>query len=312
MICMVIWPVLYSAAQSLENEKITWYDFYWDGDESNPKDAMLLKSVIDTVNFNFRWQFDTGSPRTFFYGNLWNSFTVAFPYLDSLFFTIDTLKSDGFVNLRNNAVRISGNKLPGNIIGLLPGYGGKVSKDIILQNPGASVPIGTMGIDIFRLGVLLIDFKNNKIGYSDRLTRSFYKEKHNIIDFMLYQNRIIIPVGINEEVFYVFYDSGASLFPLKTTSAFTGKLPGITFTDTLRNITTWGKSYDVPGGRFNGTLKIGNLTVNDAKVYVHPDPDEYHTKIFSEAGTYGLIGNAYFDNKIVVIDFTTLKFTIIE
>lgn len=303
--------VIFGFGQNLQLEKIKWFDYYWSGDSANPKDAMMLNSKIDTINFNFRWQFDTGSPRTFVYGNVWNSFVTAFPNLRKQFFIVDTLKSDGFINLKNGGIVISGNKLPKNIIGFLPDYGNVIDKKIILDNLGASTTLGTIGIDLFRQGVLVIDFKKNKIGYSDRLSEQFYNNKLNTLDFTLYQNRIILPVKTGKKVFYFFYDSGASLFPLKTTSAFSAITDWVTYTDTLHNITTWGKSYDVPGGSIKKSVYLGNLKLSDPKIYVHPDPELYHTKIFKEAGTYGLIGNAYFEDKIIVIDFTKMKFTIL-
>lgn len=297
--------------QNLDNEKLRWYSFYWSGDSANPKEAMMLKSTIDTVNFNLRWQFDTGSPRTFVYGNVWNSFTKAFPYLDKLFFKVDTLKADGFINLKNRGIVISGNKLPKNIIGFLPNYGNNIDKEVILENLGSSTTLGTMGIDLFRNGVLIIDFKKNKIGYADQLSAQFYANKMNTIDFTLYQNRIILPIRIGNAFYPFFYDSGASLFPLKTTAAFPDLSSMVSYTDTLFNITTWGKSYDVPGGKIRKKVTLGNLKLGSPKIYVHPDPELYHTNIFKEAGTYGLIGNAYFEDKIIVIDFTKMKFTIL-
>lgn len=297
--------------QEFENEKVKWYDYYWDGDSANPRDAMILKSKIDTVDFNFRWQFDTGSPRTFVYGNVWNSFADAFPYLKKLFFVVDTLKNDGFINLKNGGVIISGERLPKNIIGYLPNYGNVIDKNLILDNLGSSTSLGTIGIDIFRDGVLIIDFRKNKIGYTDKLSHQFYTRKHNTLDFTLYQNRIILPFNIGNEIFYFFYDSGASLFPLKTTSAFSNLSKIVNYSDTLYNITTWGKSYNVPGGNIKKGASLGKLKITNPKIYVHPDPELYHTKIFKEANTYGLIGNAYFDNKVIVIDFTKMKFTIL-
>lgn len=302
----------FASSQPVELENLKWYDFYWMGDSANPKDAMILNGKVDTVNFNFRWQFDTGSPRTFVYGNVWNSFCNAFPYLKKLFFTIDTLKADGFINLKDGGIKISGNKLPqNNRIGLLQGYGNTIDKNVILENLGAFTTLGTIGIDIFRQGVLVIDFKKNKIAYADKLQDQFYSKKQNTIDFTLYQNRIILPIKIGNSIFNFFYDSGASLFPLKTTAAFTSIKALVNYTDTLRNITTWGKSYDVPGGSIQKKVKLGNLKLAHPKIYVHPDPELYHTKIFQEANTSGLIGNAYFENRVIVIDFTKMKFTIL-
>ncbi|MCM5528654.1 retropepsin-like domain-containing protein [Parasegetibacter sp. NRK P23] len=290
-----------------------WYDFYWDGDEQYPRDAMMLRSRIDTIDFNFRWQFDTGSPRTFFYGKLWNSFVAAYPYLGKRFFITDSTRLDGFTQVANPLVRISGKLLPKNRLGVMENYGNAVEPAVILESRGASATIGTIGIDLFRDGVLVINFKDNKIGFTSVLKEAFYaKKERNVVDFMLYQNRIILPVTVGGKKLRFFYDSGASLFPLKSTASFLGELPAVNYTDTLRNITTWGKSHDVPGGVFKEKVFIGKMEIKQPKLYIHPDPDKFHTNIFREAGTLGLIGNEFFQEKVLVLDFTRMKCAILD
>ena len=298
--------------QGLSNEKVRWYNFSWEGDSKNPRSAMILSSLVDSINFNFRWQFDTGSPRSFFYGSSWTSLTAAYPRLKKLFFVVDSSKGDGYVNLRNNKLKFSGQALPNNIIGLLEGYGSELDKSTIAKDLGKSITIGTIGLDAFRNYVLVIDFKTSRIGVAGKLSEKFYGMKANTIDFILYQNRIVVPVLFKKKIFYFFYDSGASLFPMKTTTAYVKNLPAINYTDTLKNVTTWGKSYDVPGGMLSTPVRIGNMKVINPKIYVHPDPESYHTNVFKEANTFGLIGNAFFENKIVVFDFTRMKLTILE
>lgn len=290
------------------NEKIKWMDFYWDGDTENPKDAILLQSKIDTLDFKFNWQFDTGSPYTFLYGDLWRSFADAFPYLNKKFPLADTL-SEGHKKMMEPKIFFGTIPLTKKTVYLLAGYGDYIDKEILYANYGASL---TIGIDQFRNGVLIIDFRNNKIGYSHKFTDNFYSKKSNTVDFILYMNRIILPVTIGNKTYPFFYDSGASLFPIKTTLDFKKDFPPMAAADTLYNITTWGKSYDVPGMRTNDKTKIGSATYKDVKIYVHPDSEKYHTEIFREAGTYGLIGNQLFENKIIIIDFTRMKFTIVN
>lgn len=309
LVCMTFTKV---HAQQINQEKINWYDFIWEGEDKNPREAMMLKSRIEPINFTFRWQFDTGSPRTFFYGNVWNSFVKAFPELKKEFPITDSTKSDGYINLRNKKIKVSGKLLPKNIIGLYENYGQHIDKELILQNLGSSTVIGTIGIDMFRDGVLVIDFKQQKIGYASKFSDNFYANNKSTTDIILYQNRILIPVTIDKQTRYFFYDSGASLFPLKSTASFSKLLPAVVYTDTLKNITTWGKSHDVPGGIFKKPVKIAGKTIKSPKIYIHPDPDQYHTNIFKEAEAFGLIGNSIFENKILIFDFTRMKMTLLD
>ncbi|MBC7865893.1 MAG: hypothetical protein H7X88_00005, partial [Gloeobacteraceae cyanobacterium ES-bin-316] len=59
-------------------------------------------------------------------------------------------------------------------------------------------------------------------------------------------------------------------------------------------------------------LKIGSMELGKQMIYIHPDPENYHTDIFKEANTLGLLGNKLFENKICLIDFTRMKFTILN
>lgn len=313
-ICLLAFLLIaghFGKAQSTE-PNTTWYKFYWDSSDLSPREAILLKSTIDTLPFNFRWQFDTGSPQTFFYGKLWNSFLTAYPHLKNKFSVVDSSRLDGYTIVKNNRVKIGENGLIGRRLGVLENYGNAVDSAVLIESRGASATIGTIGIDLFRQGVLILDFPNLSIGYAESLSEEYLQEIQRkgaaVSDFMLYRNRIIIPVSLGGKTYKFLYDSGASLFAVKTTAKLSKLIPPVVITDTLKNITTWGKSHDVPGGIFKQPIKIGQKTYTGKKVYIHPDPDLFHTKILEEAEVVGLIGNEFFYDKKIIFDFTRMKF----
>lgn len=315
LLLLLLFPAIaipaFSQSTLLDKERVKWMPFQWDGDDMTPKSSMMVKTRIDTLDYNFKWQFDTGSPYTFLYGITWQKFVNHYNWLGSRFNTVDSFSQAPYKKIKSPAIAAGDNKLPGRTILINPEYGDDFPQEYVAQYKGANFMIGTIGIDKFRDRVLIIDFKNNRIGTTLLLSDTFYQKKQ-AVDFILYQNRIILPVQIGKKSYRFFYDSGASLFPLKTTAALAKQLPPVNITDTLFNITTWGKSYDVPGGTISGSMQIAGVNIRQALLYIHPDPDGYHTEIFREAGVQGLIGNQPFDQKIIVIDFTRNKFTVLQ
>jgi hypothetical protein len=75
--------------------------------------------------------------------------------------------------------------------------GGDFSQDLLDKYKGFS--IGTIGVDIFRDKVLVLDFKNKKVGFCDSLTKQFYKQNLYSSPFQFFKNRIILPVQIGSE-----------------------------------------------------------------------------------------------------------------
>ncbi len=88
--------------------------------------------------------------------------------------------------------------------------GGNFPQDYLDKYKGFS--IGTIGVDMFKDKVLILDFKNRKIGYCNSLSPQFYRQKLNTSSFRFYKNRIILPVNIGTETKDFMYDCGASMF----------------------------------------------------------------------------------------------------
>lgn len=299
------------AAQDLSAEKIAWYAFEWEGSPASPKEVMILHSTIDTLRLDCKWQFDTGSGASFFYEKTYRSIQDAYPYLKEKYPRLDSINADWW-KTSSPAVKVGGSALPNKDYLLYMDYGDYIDPQVWKNEPTATTTIGTLGLDQFSHGVLIIDLSKDRIGYASNISTTFYSKAKHTVSFRFFKNRIILPISIGKKKLEFFYDSGASIFPLKTTASLQAALPAVQFTDTLRNITTWGKSYDIPGGRLQQQPKLGSLPLEPSRIYVHPDPEGFHSKIFREAGVTGLIGNQPFDKKILVIDFVRKRFTVLE
>ena len=290
---------------TFKNKKIVWTDFEWADPES--KDVMLITSKLDTLDYLFRWQLDTGSPYTYLEGGTFKKFETKFPYLSDKIKRVDTVYNGNWYKIFTPLFKFDTLILP-SIILKNDKIGGNFSQDLLDKYKGFS--IGTIGVDIFKNKVLVLDFKNKKIGYCDSLTKQFYKQKINSSPFQFFKNRIILPVQIGSEKLNFMYDCGASMFTLNVTPKYSKSFAPKQLTDTLYNINNGesGAVYNALGGKTNKQIRILGKTYKGMIIYLEKGESE----IFEEAKVAGAIGNKLFLDHIVIIDFKTKRFSLVD
>jgi hypothetical protein len=295
-----------SSAQSVFNkEQLKWVAFDWsDPDE---KDVMLITAKLDTLDYFFRWQLDTGSPYTYLEGGTFKKFSNKFPYLADMIKRVDTASNGDWYKIYTPPFQFETPVLP-NLILKNDKIGGNFSQDLLDKYKGFS--IGTIGVDIFKDKVLVLDFKNMKIGYGDSLTNRFYAQQLNSSPFQFFKNRIILPVQIGPETLHFMYDCGASMFTLNVTPKYAKSFAPKQLTDTLYNINNGesGAVYNAVGGATDKPVKILGKTYKDMVIYMEKGESE----IFEEAKVAGAIGNKLFLGHIVIIDFKTKRFSLVD
>lgn len=306
VLSLILLPAIYSFGQkTFKNEKVAWTTFEWSDPSS--KDIMLITSHLDTLDYFFRWQLDTGSPYTYLEGGTFKKFITKFPYLADKIKRVDTAHQGNYYKIYNPLFKFDTPILP-DIILKNDKIGGDFPQDYLDKYKGFS--IGTIGLDIFKNKVLILDFKNNKIGYCDGLSKNFYKQKIKTSSFKFYKNRIILPIQIGSEMVNFMYDCGASMFTLNTTPNSSKSFAPEKLTDTLYNINNAesGSVYNALGGKTDKQVKILGKVYKDMIVYVEKGESE----IFDEAKVAGAIGNKLFLDHTVIIDFKTRKFSLLN
>ncbi|MDQ1088430.1 hypothetical protein [Siphonobacter sp. SORGH_AS_1065] len=288
-----------------KKEKVIWVAFDWA--DPDYKDVMLITSRLDTLDYFFRWQLDTGSPYTYLEGGTFKKFTNKFPYLADKIKRVDTVCNGNWYKIFTPPFKFEKQILP-SIILKNDKIGGGFSQDLLDKYKGFS--IGTIGVDIFKEKVLILDFKNKKIGYCDNLTKGFYKQKISSSPFQFYKNRIILPVQIGNKKINFMYDCGASMFTLNATPKYSKSFAPKQLTDTLYNINNGesGTVYNAVGGKTDKQVKILGNTYKNMTVYL----EKGESDIFEEAKVAGAIGNKLFLDHIVIIDFRTKRFSLVD
>ena len=293
---------------ALVKERIKWINFQWN--DPKDKDAIFLKSRLDTLDYNFNWQLDTGSPYTFINGATWDIFNKRFPLLTQLINWFDTMHEGHYYKVSTPPFTFYGKKFLANTILKNDKMGGGFPEDYLDKYRGNGFQMGTIGLDMFKNNVLILDFKENKIGYADKLSNAFYLEKLMKSNFTFYKNRIIIPVKIGKESFSFMYDCGANMFTLQTTPKKSASFSPAVYSDTLFGINNGetGEVHNVIGGKIDKQVSILGKKYKDILIYVEKGESE----IFDEANVAGIIGNKLFLDHIVIIYFKRKKFTLLN
>ena len=79
------------------NERIVWIGFEWA--DASSRDVMLITSHLDTLDYLFRWQLDTGSPYTYLEGGTYKKFADKFPYLTRNIKRVDTASNGNWYKI---------------------------------------------------------------------------------------------------------------------------------------------------------------------------------------------------------------------
>jgi hypothetical protein len=101
------------------------------------------------------------------------------------------------------------------------------------------------------------------------------------------------------------FDTGSSLFALITTTEKANEISSKPITDSLK-ISSWGEYYMVYGQTIKSKIMFGQKQLNKAVVYF--DNRQNNSNFYKEEEIWGITGNAYFLNNVVIIDYKNKRF----
>ncbi|MFN5795142.1 MAG: hypothetical protein ACK455_10100 [Bacteroidota bacterium] len=297
-----------SSKKSSENfipENLT-EKFYWSPVEISgrhfDKAAMYLPISLDTVSELHYSQFDLGSDWTILYQNNFKSIT-AYNYLkfDSLSDSNPERPLFMIKDVDLNIGKINFGKR--NVLGFY-NYG-----EPILRKKNAPVSensIGTIGADIFQNKIVVINFPNQTISVLDT-TNSALENYFSFEKCKIENKRIMVPIILNGKTHFFMYDTGSSLFPMMTSFSNWKEITNQTINDTL-SVANFGNPLIMFGSNASKEINIGRNTLADFAVYYAKDNN--FDKMFEQLKCDGIIGNAFFFNTTISIDFKNKRFGI--
>lgn len=293
----------------------SWINFDWVGDSIGnkyfDKAFIYIPFTIEGIPHKFNSQFDLGAPNTMVYGNSIEPYLNKYPSLSK---NLDTLNKKyrlqnvkrGFfrnINFKLDTVLFKKQELV---------YHDRYGRELTLDSIDTKTvkQIGTIGANLFQNKYLLIDFANERLATLDSLNK-YYKEKTAFVDIRLDNGRIKVPVRINDSIRYFMFDTGASLFPLVVTKEDLKLISNSNVANDTLNISSWGEYYDVHGYSITSNISIGDLKINTQNFNVYDSKKEFK-QFYEQEEIMGLMGNAFFVDKAVIIDYQNQKFGIVN
>lgn len=268
-------------------------DFKWEKDSINGKliDKIAMSVPFTIENKTYRFQFDLGANITMIYDKCFEKtefikskkIDYSSEAAGNTIFTIDNQKFNvGKLKIQNYK-----------LYGLLNFDQGEVC--------------GVVGADLFQNKYLIIDFPSNKAFVSEKLKNKIAK-KIDFIDMKIINNKPVIPITIDNKVYHFQYDNGASIFPIVTYKKNFQKLIDHSKIIENFNIKNFNNPLIVKAIETDMKIGMGKSTFTTEEFWF-TDEDTFS---FEEQGIDGIIGNVFFLDKTIVIDFKNKKFGIIK
>ncbi len=289
-----------------QKASLEWIPFNWESDTISgkyiEKAYIHIPVRIDDLPHDFTMQFDLGTFGTQFYGNAIKPYLDEYPSLADKLGSAQDVENILFrnVNLQLGTVGFNGIDIwhRGN-------FGEEILKDSIYST--TSKHIGTIAPDIFQDKILVIDYKSCRLAVSDSLPAE-YKDLP-AEEFESEDGIIKLPFHINGKEYKLMFDTGASPFPLATSKEKALEISNAVITDSLSGPLWWGKDITFYGSEVNKPVEFGGQVLKKGMVYYDKE-GLWEKEVFIPLNVWGLTGNAYFFDNIVIIDYRNRLFRV--
>lgn len=288
-----------------------WFPFSWYSADISGKYfdklAILVHTKVNDLNADFTLQFDLGSNSTSIYGNTIGSY---YPENEIKSMIIESTKSTtdaGRIVYDTKGLTYHLGKFSINDVAIIDKYGESIHKDSLFTK--TSKHIGTLGANVFKNKILIIDYPQQKMCVLDSLD-SYWEGRVTFVQAQSKRGRLHIPLEIGGNTYWFLFDTGASLFPVNTNKELWSRIvDGSAKTDTLIG-NSWGEKVTFYGRPIKENVYLGKRLLKKSIAWYN---ENKRLQEFNKSENIdGLTGNAYFTNDIIVLDFKNTRFGIAD
>ena len=303
-----------NAQKNLPNSSLPWIQFTWHSETLNgrfiDKAAMYVPITINQMPYAFDAQFDLGATSTMIYEKTFAPYLAQAPDLQKKINVKRTIQIEG-VNqpcFENITIRLDNIEFTNQNVTLFKNFGDAMTKDSI-HSP-TTKHIGTVAADLFNKKTLIIDYINQRLCSIDSLPSTWEQKIDFVaIDYIKENNWIFLPLQIGDKMQKVMFDTGSSIFPLLSSPT---KIAQITnskeCTDSLK-VSSWGDEVTVYSYTPKVDISLGTNKFKSLPIYSNQGLDD---ESLDGAGFWGIVGNCYFLDKVIVIDYKNKRFGILN
>ncbi|MDR2406926.1 MAG: retropepsin-like domain-containing protein [Bacteroidales bacterium] len=295
------------------SQQLEWIPFKWVGGYMSrkyfDKAALFVPVNIDNLPEEFM-QFDLGAS-TCLYENSMKHYWEENKLLREKLDTTNTFMHNGKDAQWLNNINLKLGKVSFNGINIFyyKNYGMIPQKRKGLHwtsKPHYVGRIGTLGADLFQDKVLVIDYPNTRIAVTDSLPDEYKDLPYERIKLDLI-NRAIIPFRINGKEEWLLFDTGSS-----STQFNTSKEQALEISDSIvigsRTGSSWGNLITTVQFKVNKPVEFaGKVLENPIVSYI---TDERYSQSHKRENIWGVTGNAFFWDNMVIIDYKNKTFRV--
>ncbi len=294
---------LWSVVNNLNDKTaITWAKFEWTNDTLSgrffERTCMFIPCKVEGISNVCTFQFDLGANYTGAYEKALSSFYEQNPALENkVKYTLNGRLQFwwSWKNFENFSMRFGDYTATNKMAYVYKNHGYKVKK----INPSDTIHLGTVGADLFKDKVVIIDYPNKQFAICENIPKDY---QNNLIDIEITKKgKIILPMIIHGKNYRIMFDNGSSIFPIITEAKNIANYTTSADIDTIK-VSSWGKMHDVTGKIIKDTFELAGQKFSDVKAYTN------HSGLGYDKSTDGITGNALFWDRTVVIDFKNKKF----
>ncbi|MDR2937072.1 MAG: hypothetical protein LBU80_07025 [Rikenellaceae bacterium] len=290
---------------SVQGQSLEWAPFYWQGDTISgkyiEKAYLYIPVKIDNLPINFSMQLDLGTGDTQFYGK------PIKPYLEELPALADKLGSfEQYQNalFRNINLHIGPVDLIADVWHRY-NFGEEIPRDSLYTKTPKH--IGTIAPDLFQNKVLVIDYKACRLAILDNLPTEYADLP--AVEFKITNGRIRFPFRIDGKECELMFDTGSSPFSLATSKERALEISDGMIVDSLTGPLWWGREITFYGLKINKPVELGGQVFENGTVYYDKEA-LWVEGVFEPLNIWGLAGNAYFFDNVVILDYKNRLFRI--
>jgi hypothetical protein len=169
-----------------------------------------------------------------------------------------------------------------------------------------SEPAGTVGLDLLEGKIVVLDLAGQRFCLNDPDAPGVAAlfERTEFTSARIRDGKLFVEARLGDEAFDdIFYDTGASAFPLQVDLPFWQQLTGRNGdeeSNTRWEVRSQERTVTFIGAPAVGTLEIGQARIENPTVFFREDQPELFTDW--EFSTRGLLGNVPFLEHVVVLD----------